>query len=228
MPALSPADSNAADAAVKARMAMITGQIRPNRVSDERTVAAMRAVPREHFVPKALRGVAYVDEDLEVAPGRYLLEPMVFARLVMEAEIAPTDVVLDVGCATGYSAAVLARLAETVVAVEEDADLAKTAGRKLEDLGVDNAVVMRNALVDGAPSQGPFGVIFLNGSVEHIPEGLIDQLSDGGRLVCVRRKAGRSHGYILTRAGDATGGREVFDAFTPLLPGFETPKAFSF
>lgn len=209
-------------------MAMIAGQIRPNRVSDERTVDALRSVPREHFVPKALRGVAYVDEDLEVAPGRFLMEPMVFARLLMEADIGPRDAVLDIGCATGYSTAVLARLADAVVAVEEDPALAETASRKLAELGVDNAAVIAAPLIGGAPKQAPFDVILLNGSVEVIPPALTRQLADGGRLVCVRRKDGRSRGYVLTKAGEAVGGREFFDAFTPPLPGFSAPRQFSF
>lgn len=212
----------------QARHAMIAGQIRPNKVSDRRVVDAMRAVPRECFLPKSLRGVAYLDEDLEISPGRYLMEPMVFARLVMEAEIRPTDAVLDVGCLTGYSTAVLARLGEAVVGVEAAAELAGRAGETLAAQGVDNAVIVESSLALGAPKQGPFDVIVIEGAVEMIPEALIEQMAEGGRLVCVRQAEGRSQGYLLTKAGGATGGREFCDAFTPLLPGFAAPRGFRF
>jgi len=214
--------------ALQARLAMIAGQIRPNKVSDGRVVGAMRAVPRECFLPKSLRGIAYLDEDLEVAPGRFLMEPMVFAKLLMEAEIRPTDAVLDIGCITGYSTAVLARLGEAVVGAEETPQLVERAGENLNAQGVDNAVVVQRHLPLGAPEQGPFDVIVLEGAVEVIPETLIEQLAEGGRLVCVRRREGRSSGYLLTKAGGVTGGREVCDAFTPLLAGFAAPRKFRF
>lgn len=212
----------------QARLAMIAGQIRPNRVSDRRVLEAMQAVARECFLPKSLRGIAYLDEDLEVAPGRYLMEPMIFARLVMEAEIRPSDAILDVGCVTGYSTAVLARLGEAVVGVEEESELVRRAGETLSAQGVDNAVVVEAPLALGAPKQGPFDVIVIEGAVELIPDALVEQLAEGGRLVCVRRIEGRSHGYLLTKAGGATGGRELCDAFTPLLPGFAAPRRFRF
>ncbi|WP_281300104.1 MULTISPECIES: protein-L-isoaspartate O-methyltransferase [unclassified Iodidimonas] len=216
------------DMSKAARLAMIAGQIRPNRVSDDQVLAAIEAIPRESFVPKALRGVAYVDEDLEIADGRYLMEPMVFARMIMEAEIRPDDVVLDVGAATGYSTAVLSKLAETVVALEEDDDLLTRAGAKLAELGCDNAVVIKGDLTAGAPEQGPFDVIVLNGAVEYIPDALIGQLADGGRLVCVHMHDGLSRAHVMVKSGDAVGGRDVFDAFTPLLPGFSKAPAFRF
>ena len=130
----------------RARFLMVEGQVKPNKVTDEGVVDAMLEVPRELFVPKSLRGVAYVDEDIQVAPGRYLVEPMILARLLNEATVRPTDIVLDVGGGTGYSAALLARLASTVVAVEGDPGLAGQATATLQHLGVDNAVV-----VEGRP-----------------------------------------------------------------------------
>jgi len=212
----------------QARMAMIAGQIQPNRVSDERVLAAMRQVPRERFLPKSLRGIAYIDEDLEIAPGRYLMEPMVFAKLAMAAEIEPGEAVLDIGSATGYSTAVLAHLGEAVVGVEEDAGLAKQAGEALTALGVDNAAVIEAPLARGAPDQGPFDVVVIEGAVEAIPQALIDQLGEGGRLVCVRVKDGRNCGYVLTKTGGVAGGREFCDAFTPFLPGFTIARGFRF
>jgi len=216
------------DLSRQARIAMIAGQIQPNKVSDERVLGAMRQVPRECFLPKSLRGVAYIDEDLKVAAGRYLMEPMVFAKLVMEAEITPGEAILDIGCATGYSTAVLAQLGEAVVGVEEDAALAKQAGEALTALGVDNAAVIEAPLATGASDQGPFDVIILEGAVERIPDTLVDQLAEGGRLVCVRVADGRSNGYLLTKTGGVVGGRAFCDAFVPLLPGFAAPRGFRF
>ncbi|MBK5911271.1 protein-L-isoaspartate O-methyltransferase [Rhodothalassium salexigens] len=210
------------------RLAMIAGQLKVNRVNDDRTLEAIKAVPREKFVPAAYRGVAYVDEDLPIATDRYLMEPMVFARLVLEAGIGDGDTVLDVGCGTGYSTAVLARLAESVLAVESDPDLAKSAESKLAALGVDNAAVLQAPLPHGAPDQAPFDVIFLNGAVEVDPDGLIAQLADGGRLVCVRKHKGTSRAHIVRKTDRVWGGRDLFDAYTPVLPGFEAAPAFEF
>lgn len=211
-----------------ARQQMISGQIRPNRVTDERVIDAFATVPREAFLPKALKTVAYLDEDMPIKPGRYLMEPMVMARLVQAAEIGPRDVVLDVGCASGYSSAILASLAATVVALEEDGDLAKDAGENLADVEIDNVAVIEGALTGGAPKHGPYQVIFLNGSADEVPAELIDQLDEGGRLVFVRREENVGHGHIITRTGGTTGGRDLFDAGTPLLPGFGQKPAFSF
>ena len=207
---------------------MIDGQLRPNKVTDDRVVDAIAAVPRERFVPKGLRGVAYVDEDLEVAPGRFLMEPMVFARLVTAAEPTAADSVLNVGCTTGYSAAVLAQLADAVVALEQDEALVASATEKLAEVGIDNVAVINGRLVDGAAGQGPFSLIFLDGAVERVPEALTDQLADGGRLVCVKRTDGIGRGHLITKVGGQLGGRDLFDASVPLLPGFEVTDRFVF
>ncbi|RMF15941.1 MAG: protein-L-isoaspartate O-methyltransferase [Alphaproteobacteria bacterium] len=211
-----------------ARRAMVDGQLKPWNVTDERVLEAMGRVPRERFVPKSLRGLAYVDEDLEVAPGRYLMEPRVLARLIMAAEIGSGDAVLDIGCATGYSSAVLASLADAVVALEEDADLAAFAGEALADAGIDNVAVIEGRLREGVPAEAPFDVIFVNGAVEEVPAAFIDQLADGGRLVCVLRDGDRSRGWLMVKSEGAAGGRPLFDAFTPLLPGFSRPRGFVF
>lgn len=211
-----------------ARQQMISGQIRPNRVTDQRVIDAFAAVPREAFLPKALKGVAYLDEDIQVKPGRFLMEPMVMARLVQAAGIEKTDVVLDVGCATGYSSAVLAELAATVVALEEDNELAKAAAENLTGTEVDNVAVIEGALTGGAPKHGPYQVIFLNGAASEVPDELINQLDDGGRLVFVRLENNVGHGHIITMTGGLAGRRDIFDAGTPLLPGFGEKPAFSF
>ncbi|MGF1607066.1 MAG: protein-L-isoaspartate O-methyltransferase [Rhodothalassiaceae bacterium] len=209
-------------------LAMIAGQLRPNRISDERLLKAFEAVPRERFVPATLRGVAYVDEDLPVASGRYLMEPMVLARLIMDANLEPHDSVLDIGCATGYSTALLAQLAESVVALEQDGELAATAQRKVADLGLTNVAVLEGKLAMGAPDQAPFDVILLNGCVERLPKDLLAQLSDGGRLVCVFLEHGVGRGRMVYRLGDIFSTRDLFDANVPPLPGFQKAPTFQF
>jgi protein-L-isoaspartate(D-aspartate) O-methyltransferase len=181
------------------------------------------------FVPTAQKGVAYVDDDIAVAPGRYLMEPMILARLLQLAEVQRTDVVLDVGCATGYSSAVLGRMASGVVALEQDADLVNWAAETLLGLGIDNTVVVEGELTRGLPDQGPYDVIFVNGAMERVPEVLREQLAEGGRLVGVLRgEKGVGHATLVTRNGSAFGHRTDFDANVRLLPGFARKPTFVF
>lgn len=212
-----------------ARRNMVDGQIKTNRVVNPRIIEAMLDVPRELFVPRASRGFAYVDEDIAVGNGRYLVEPMVLARMLESAAIRPDDVVLDVGCATGYSTALLARLANTVVALESDGELVRTATEVLTTQGIDNAVVMEGPLTRGYPEQAPYQVIVINGSVPVEPTTLTDQLGDGGRLVAVLSKSGHmGQAALYQRFGDVVSHRALFDAASPLLPGFEPPETFEF
>lgn len=211
-----------------ARDHMIEGQIKPNQVVDPRLIEALRAVPRELFVPAALRGVAYIDEDIEVAPGRYLVEPLVLARMIQAAQPSPRDIVLDIACATGYSSAVLAQLAGAVVAVEEDESLAARATGLLADLRYDSVVVVTNDLTKGWPAQAPYDVIVINGMVEEVPQDLLDQLNENGRLVTVQSIDGVGKAMLYVKAGGAVGHRELFDAATPLLSSFAKPRSFTF
>ncbi len=212
-----------------ARLNMIDNQIRPNKVSDVRVLAAMAEVPRERFVPKKLEGAAYVDEDLAVAPGRYLMEPAVLARLLQMAAITPSDVVLDVGCATGYATAVLARLAATVVAVESDPDLIELAGALLAELGADNAAVVEGPLAAGYPKHAPYDAIVLGGAVDEVPQAITDQLAEGGRLAAVvTHGSSVGNGMLMRRVRGALSRQIVFDAAVPLLPGMEGGRGFVF
>jgi protein-L-isoaspartate(D-aspartate) O-methyltransferase len=212
-----------------ARHAMVESQIRTNRVVDPAIVAALGEIPREVFVSTQLRSVAYVDEAVPLGQGRYLMEPLAFASLLQAAEIRPTDIVLDVGCATGYSSAVLARLAATVVAVEEVPDFVRDANRLLAELPVLNTAVMESRLTAGCPKQAPYDAIVIEGGVEEVPEELLSQLGEGGRLACIVLGAGGfGKGTILTRVGGAIARRTVFDAGTPLLPGFKRVPSFVF
>lgn len=208
---------------------MVESQIRTNKVTDARVLAALEAVPRELFVPKRLQGVAYVDEDLAIAPGRYLMEPMVLARLLQAAEIESDDVVLDIGCATGYAAAVLARLAATVVAVESDPTLAEDATARLAELDVDNVAVVEGPLEQGYATQGPYDAIVLEGGVDAVPETITGQLAEGGRLVAVVTGGSRvGKATLMLRVHGALSRRVLFDAATPLLPGFRIEPGFVF
>lgn len=212
-----------------ARQSMVKSQIRPNQVNDPEVLAAMAELPRETFLPKALQGVAYVDEDLPLGNGRYLMEPCVLARLLQAATIRSTDVALVIGCTTGYSAAVLSRLASAVVAVESDAKLVQAATNTLAELRIDTVAVMQGELREGCPKQAPFDVIFLDGAVSEIPDGLVQQLADGGRLVtAVRKNQAVGRGMLVVRSGDVIARRELFDATVPWLPGFEPAPGFVF
>ncbi|WP_206420106.1 protein-L-isoaspartate O-methyltransferase family protein [Minwuia thermotolerans] len=210
-----------------ARQAMINSQLRPNRLIDERLIEAIDRVPREAFVPKELRGIAYVDEDLPLGEGRYMMEPMVLARMLQDARIEADDTVLMVGCTTGYGAAVAAALAGTVIALEQDPEFVRRATETLAGLGIANVAVVEGELAQGIPDQGPFDVIILEGAVAEVPETLLDQLAEGGRLMTVLREGGIGKLTIFTRVG-GIGRRTIFDAATPVLPGFEKKKSFVF
>ncbi len=211
-----------------ARYNMVESQVRPNEVTDENLLRALSEVPRERFVPTALQPLAYMEEDIEVAPSRHLLAPMPLARLIQLSAVGSGDLVLDVGCATGYSTAVLARLAESVVGLESDDRLGEQAGEALMDLEVDNAAIVTGPLNEGYESEGPFDVILLNGSVPVVPKGLLDQLKDGGRLVTIVAEHHFGQAYLYRKSGSRISHRPAFDAGAPQLPGFATEKAFVF
>ncbi len=208
-----------------ARHNMVESQIRPSNVTDRRVINAMADVPREAFLPSAKRALSYMGEDVEIASGRYLMSPTVFAKLAQLAEIESGDVVLDVGCGTGYSSAILARLAESVVAVENVEALAAEATENLSELGVDNVAVVTGPLQDGLAAEGPYNVIFLNGAVEQVPETLMAQLADGGRLVSVVSAPGIGRAQVFKKSDNTYADRIAFDASIPALPGFEAEDA---
>lgn len=215
-----------------ARFKMVENQLRANKVVDDRLLEAMRAVPRERFVPSALRSIAYADEDLRLAEGRVLMEPMLFGRLVQLAEVGPDDLALTVGAGMGYGAAVLSRMASAVVALEADEELAEAARTTIaaDDVRGDNVVVEVGALQNGWPQQAPYDAIVIEGGgIEVRPDILLDQLGDGGRLVAMQANdKGVQRGVIYTKRGDVVSMRAAFDGATPTLASFERAPAFTF
>lgn len=215
-----------------ARERMVVSQLRPNAVTDSRILQAMLDVEREKFVPAALRPMAYLDEDLLIedtsGEARFLMEPMTFARLLQLAEITDDDLVLDIGAATGYSSAVISRLALAVVGLESDEELAERASAALIDQGIDNVAVFTGDLAAGFADQGPYDVIVLEGSVETIPQGLFGQLRDGGRLVAVVQDGPIGRATLYRKSAGSVSGAPAFDANIRALPGFAVPPAFVF
>ncbi len=216
---------------MSARIKMVDCQVRPADVTDHDIIETMLAVPREEFVPEHLRQLAYIDEDLPLgtAPvARYMLEPASFARMAQLVHIGEDDIVLDVGCATGYSAAVLSNLCASLVALECDEALAGRAADLLAELGHDNAVVVTGPLEGGYPSEGPYDVIFVGGAVARVPDALKRQLKDGGRMVLVEGTGNAASAVLYRREGDRISSWPHFNCAVPLLPGFEVEEEFEF
>jgi protein-L-isoaspartate(D-aspartate) O-methyltransferase len=213
-----------------ARRNMVDGQVRIADVTDLRVISAMFEVPRERFVPPSAASLAYLDLDLPIGEGahasRRLLKPMVLAKLIQAADLSATDRVLDVGCATGYAAAVLARIAAQVVALEQDTTFAQAARAALSSLP--NVSVVSGPLVDGWPSAAPYDVILLEGATEVEPQSFRRQLKDGGRLVCILGSPPGATAMRYYRSGEEMGGRPIFGAAAAVLPGFAKLPVFAF
>jgi protein-L-isoaspartate(D-aspartate) O-methyltransferase len=216
------------DRYAQARFNMVESQIRPNRVTDDRLLAAFSELQRETFVPPALASVAYVDQALPVAPGRYLQEPLFLARLLQEASVRPEDRTLVIGAGTGYSAAILACLAASVTAVESEPELAARAEANLARLALNNARIEIGPLAQGWPGAEPYDLILIEGAVADLPQSIADQLAEQGRLVTIR--AGRTPpaaGMLYRKIGGRVSGRVLFDAAGAFLPGFEPRPVFA-
>jgi protein-L-isoaspartate(D-aspartate) O-methyltransferase len=215
-----------------ARQKMVDGQVRPSDVTDIRIIDTMLALPREAFVPENLRALAYLDLDLDVSEGgaakRFLIKPVVTAKMLQAAEVKDTDNVLVVGCASGYTVALVAKLAARVTATESESSLAAKATDVLATLGLGNVTIRVAAAAEGDSADAPYDVIVLNGATEIVPEGLYRQLKDGGRLVGVFAMSRPPRATIVTHSHHDYGNRVLFDATVPVLPGLERPPAFVF
>ena len=213
-----------------ARKHMVDSQVRPNDVTDLVLQTAMETLPREQFVPSNRKGLAYAELGIPLFDGRWLLQARDFSKLIHAAGIRKGDLVLDVGCGYGYSAAVVARLAGMVVALEETAETVAAAEQKFQALGIDNAVSVQGSLAAGIVDQGPYDVITIaNGGIEARPEQLLAQLKPGGRLVAIKVEGGIGRAMVWIRSADGIGERAVFDAQPPgIIPEFRKAAAFVF
>ena len=209
------------------RTMMVDNQIRPADVTKFPIIDAMLKIRREAYVPDDKREAAYLGENLELSAGRVMLEPRTFAKMLDALEVGPGDMVLDLGCGLGYSAAVLAALADTVVAVEEDESMAKEAEAILGREDVVNAVVLTGPLAEGAAKHGPYDVICIEGGVEDVPAGLADQLKDGGRIACVMMEGALGTVRFGSKRDGRIAWRFGFNAAAPVLPGFEAARDFA-
>jgi protein-L-isoaspartate(D-aspartate) O-methyltransferase len=215
-----------------ARQKMVDGQVRTNDVTDRRILDTMLGLPREDFVPEGKRALAYLDLDLDVAPAgsvkRFLVKPVLTAKMLQAAGIAAADNVLIVGCATGYAAAIAGKLAAKVTATEIDPVLVEKGNQILTLLGLYNVTFKVAEAAAGDPEGAPYDVIILNGATEVTPEPLYGQLKDGGRLVGVFAMSRPARAMIVTHSHGDFGNRVLFDAAAPVLPGLERRPAFVF
>ena len=207
---------------------MVDNQVRPTQVRRYAVLEAMLWCPRELFVPRAWRELAYAGIEVPLGDDRYLMDPRTLAMMLDAVDVNDDDLVLDVAPGTGYSTALLAHMAEAVVAVEPVPELARTAQTLMDRLEVVNAAIGTGDPTQGDPAHGPYDIIFINGGIERLPEALTTQLKDGGRLIAVFREGDAGHCRVLSRSGEAVSGRSVFDATSTILPGFEKPAEFTF
>jgi len=210
------------------RTMMVDTQVRPSDVTKFPIIDAMLKIAREDFVPAAQREAAYLGENLNLAPGRVLLDPRTLAKMLDALAISKDELVLDIGCAMGYSAAIIAHMSEAVIAVEEDEAMAREAQDALGQAGADNVMVHQGPLTEGAAKHGPYDVILVEGGVVDVPEALSDQLKDGGRIACLFMEGALGEVRIGHKRGEHISWRMAFNAGAPVLAGFERQKVFKF
>lgn len=209
------------------RTMMVDTQVRTNDVTKYNVIAAMLEIPRERFVPDSRRDVAYIGENIELARGRVLLEPRTIAKMIDALDIRPTELVLNIGAGYGYSAAVLGRLAQAVVAVEEDPEMAAEATRRLAETGADNVALVQGPLAAGHPPEAPYDAILIEGGIEELPEAIAAQLAEGGRIMALFHEGALGVVRIGTKLDGVITWRFAFNAGAPVLPGFARRAEFS-
>ena len=213
---------------VERRENMVDCQIRPSGITQQGIIGAMLDVPRENFVPSAMRHMAYIGDHLAVGSGRVVLDPRILAKMLEAANLQSSDLVLDIGSCFGYSAAVVARLVEAVIALEEDKEMFEHSGTALARCSADNVAAIHGNLRDGAVEHGKYDVILLEGGFEMLPKGIADQLVEGGRIAGMFAAGSVGRCQIGTRCGGRITWRTAFDASAPVLPGFRRERRFSF
>lgn len=212
------------------RRNMVESQLRVNKVTDDRVIMAFENLPREEFVNPDLKGLAYIDEDLVLGSGRFMLEPMVLARMLQALNIKHDDTILDIAAGCGYSTAILSLIGQSVVGIEADEDLANSAQENLIKLSIDNSVVLHGQHVKGFPSEAPYDAIVIEGAVAEVPEAILEQLSDNGRLVTIVRanRSAPGKAMLYKRIKSGFSHQYLFDAQTPILAEFEKANEFQF
>lgn len=211
-----------------ARTAMVDCQVRPSDVTKYPIIDALLTVPREEYVPTALREIAYMGEHVALDEDRVLLDARTFAKMLDALNIQPSEVVLDIGAGLGYSTAVISKLCDFVVGLESISDLAQQGSQIFEDNGMGNAILTEGDLTKGAARQGPYDVMILQGAIEVFPDALLDQLKDGGRVCAIFSNEGASHCKIGRKSAGNLYWRNSFDAFAPTVSGFEAKQNFTF
>lgn len=218
----------------KARRQMVDCQIRPNDITDHDVIAAFGAVPREMFVPQTKKAIAYIDSDIMLeagaggGPDRFLMQVMPFAKMVQAADIRPEDFVLCIGCGSGYGAAVVAKLASSVIAIDESATLVERASGIVNEMGIDNLAVMKGNPEKGCSGEAPFDIIVIEGGVDDLPEALFAQLRDNGRLVAAVGNGPSAQLCVYRKQGDHVSVTKIGNVCVPHLPGFKQEEAFVF
>ena len=215
---------------VTLRKAMVDSQIRPNKVIDDQVIEAFSTVPRELFVSRNMQEMAYIDEDIHLSGGRFIIEAMVMARMVQALKLTPSDNVMCIGAGNGYGAAILSSLAASVIAVETRTQMVEKAQQIVAGLDIGNVAVVKSRLQDGYPSEAPYQGIIIEGGVEYVPQALFDQLSEGGHLVCVLRPRGLEVGeaMIWRKQCDHVTPKTLFTAQVPVLDEFKLKSKFAF
>ena len=220
-----------AEQLIIAKKNMIHSQLLPNKVTDEKLLQVFNTVPRENFVPKNLENIAYTDEDIAIGQGQYLREPLITARLIQAANIKKSDIVLDIGCGSGYSSAILSHLAATVIGIEENSAIAEDAEEILKEMDICNVAIINTDVQAGYKEQAPFNVILINGSILHVPSYITDQLAEGGRLLTViahSKNTNNGKAILMKKEKGNIKTTYLFDAATPPLLGFEEKEFFTF
>ena len=209
------------------RITMVDTQVRPSDVTSFRVLDAMLSVPRELFVPSEQEDAAYAGVNVPLGRGRVVLAPRTMAKVLQAADIQPDELVLDVGAGLGYSSALAARMAEAVIALEEDAELAREAEGALSEASADNVAVINGALANGASKHGPYDVVLIEGAVQDIPDALVDQLKEGGRIAAIFLEGALGMARVGYKDGQGVSWRFAFNAAAPVLPGFEKRREFA-